>query len=251
MNKKVKVLLIGESWMIHMVETKGFDCFSADSYGVGTQYIGPALTTDEIEFHHMPCHTVGMDFPKSVEGLMEYGVILISDVGANTFLLPVETFLQSKTSTNKLEMLKEYVLLGGGLCMIGGYLSFMGIEGKGRYWKTPVEEVLPVNFLPHDDRVERPEGLEVVIQPSNHEILSGLPGKITGILGYNRALAKPDCQVLIKVGEDPFLTIGEFGKGRSAAYATDCAPHWSSQAFCESEAYRRLWRNLVKWLVKK
>jgi uncharacterized membrane protein len=41
--------------------------------------------------------------------------------------------------------------------MIGGYLSFAGIQGKTRYHDTPVETALAVTISPHDDRAERPE----------------------------------------------------------------------------------------------
>ena len=54
MVRKKKVLFIGETWMVHTVEAKGFDIFTADSYGTGTEYIKKALDTDEIEFHHIP-----------------------------------------------------------------------------------------------------------------------------------------------------------------------------------------------------
>ena len=249
MNKKIKALLIGETWMIRTTEAKGFDIFTADYYGTGYEYLQAALTTDEIEFHHIPCHLVDSQFPETLEGLKEYDVILISDIGANTFLLPVKTFLHYHKTPNKLELLKEYVLSGGGLCMVGGYLSFMGIEGKGRYNDTPVEEVLPVNFLKYDDRVEKPSSIDIQIDPSAHPIFNGMPDKISGIFGYNRAIAKEGCQVIAKAGDDPFITLGEFGQGRSVAYATDCAPHWSSVEFCETPAYKILWQNIVKWLA--
>ena len=249
MTKKIKALLIGESWMVHTVEAKGFDTFSADSYGLGTEYIQKALSTEDIEFVHMPCHMIDSEFPTTMEALGEYDVIMISDVGANTFLLPVETFLQCRSTPNKLKMLRQYVLDGGGLMMIGGYLSFMGIEGKGRYCGSPVEEVLPVRFLPHDDRQEHPEGIEVEIDSSRHPILNGVPERLSGILGYNRAIAKEGCDVLASVEGDPFIAAGEFGKGRSIAYATDCAPHWSSAEFCSSEGYKTLFQNMVRWLA--
>lgn len=249
MEKKIKVLFIGESWMVHMVETKGFDTFSADSYGLGTQYVKAALSGGEIEFHHLPCHLVDTEFPKSMEKLKEYQAVFISDIGANTFLLPVETFLQSKKTPNKLKMLRDYVLDGGGLCMVGGYLSFMGIEGKGKYHNTPVEEVLPVNFLTFDDRMEHPEGIAVEVDTKSHEIFEGVPSVIDGILGYNQALPKKDCRVLAQYEGDPIITIGEFGKGRSIAFATDCAPHWCSVEFCESQGYKRLFQNMVKWMA--
>ena len=250
MNKKIKVLLIGESWMVHTIEAKGFDVFTADHYATGIEFIEPVLTTDEIEFVHMPCHLVATTFPKTVEGLLEYDVILISDIGANTFLLSVETFLQCQRSVNKLELLKEYVKAGGGLCMIGGYLTFMGIEGKGKYSGTPIEEVLPINFLTHDDRQEHPEGIDLIIDVDSHEIFRGTDGKISGILGYNKAIPKESCNVVAAFENgDPYIVLGEFGKGRSIAYTTDCAPHWSSFDFCSSDTYRILWQNMVKWLA--
>ena len=36
--------------------------------------------------------------------------------------------------------------------MVGGYYSFQGINGGARYHGTPVEEALPVEILPYDDR---------------------------------------------------------------------------------------------------
>lgn len=249
MEKKIKVLFIGESWMVHTVETKGFDTFSADSYGLGTQYIKAALSAEDMEFHHLPCHLVDTEFPSSMEALKEYQAVFISDVGANTFLLPVETFLQSKRTPNKLKMLRDYVLDGGGLCMVGGYLSFMGIEGKGRYHHTPVEEVLPVDFLAYDDRAEHPEGIDVKMDAREHDILKGVPAVIEGILGYNRAIPKKESQVLAQYEGDPIIAVGQFGKGRSVAFTTDCAPHWCPVEFCETEGYRRLFRNMVRWMA--
>ena len=251
MGKIIKTLLIGESWMVHTVETKGFDQFSADYYGEGIEFIKPVLSTDGFEFYHMPCHRVTADFPDSAEGLKQYDAIIISDIGANTFLLPVETFLQCKKTPNKLQILKDYVLDGGGLCMAGGYLSFMGIEGKGKYQGSKLEEVLPVDFQNCDDRMEHPEGLDVSIDPMRHPILQGLPNKLSGILGYNRAYAKKDCKVIATIENDPFIVLGEFGKGRSIAYATDIAPHWASPEFCTSESYATLWRNMMRWLAKE
>ncbi|WP_262199294.1 glutamine amidotransferase, partial [Escherichia coli] len=75
------------------------------------------------------------------------------------FLLQNETFYQLKIKPNALESIKEYVKNGGGLLMIGGYLSFMGIEAKANYKNTVLAEVLPVIMLDGDDRVEKPEGI--------------------------------------------------------------------------------------------
>lgn len=249
MTKRIKVLFIGESWAVHIVEAKGFDVFTTDYYAEGTEYIKKALSTEEFEFVHLPCHLVEAKFPKTQEELQGYDAIVISDIGANTFLLPVETFLQSKRTPNKLKMLHDYVLNGGGLMMIGGYLSFMGIEGKGKYHGSYIEKILPVDFLPHDDRMEHPEGIDITIDVDSHEIFNGLPGKINGLLGYNKAKAKEGSLVLAEFEGDPIITLGKFGEGRSIAYATDCAPHWCSMEFCGSDGYNRLFQNMVRWLA--
>ena len=51
--------------------------------------------------------------------------------------------------------------------MIGGYFSFQGIDGRARWHRTPVEEVLPVECLPHDDRLEIPEGFSADVHGPN------------------------------------------------------------------------------------
>lgn len=248
---KTSVLLIGESWHTHIVEAKGADTFSYDTYQVATEHLEAVLNTDEIELSHMPCHLVAYDFPQSAEELKEkYDCVLISDCGANTFLLPEKTFLQYVPTPNKLEILRDYVKLGGGLCMVGGYLSFMGLEGKGRYNATPVEEALPVNFLTYDDRVELPQGVNFDVEPGMHAILAGLETVLPTVFGYNRAVLKEEAEAIMTYKGDPIISLMNYGKGRSIAYAMDCAPHWCSPDFCASSAYKTLWRNVVKWLAK-
>lgn len=250
MKNKISVLLIGESWFIHSIESKGFDHFTFDEYAVGTKWIKKALTTEEISFTHMPCHTVGDDFPETLEELKKFDVLILSDIGANTFLLPVKTFLQSQISVNKLDLIKEFVADGGALCMVGGYLTFQGIEGKGNYRGTAIEDVLPINLLVGDDRVEVPQGISVEVDTTKHSILKGMPEKWPVLLGYNKLIPKEDAKVIVDYKDDPIITVGTYKEGRVIAYATDCSPHWSSPEFCDWEYYNVLWQNMVKWLAK-
>ena len=56
--------------------------------------------------------------------------------------------------------------------MVGGYLSFQGINGAARFRGTSIEEILPVNILPYDDRIEIPQGFEIEVGSSgSHTIL--------------------------------------------------------------------------------
>ena len=82
-----------------------------------------------------------------------------------------------------------------------------------------------------------------------HPIAAGLGGEWPGVLGYNRLIPKPGAEVIAALNDDPMIVAGRYGAGRVVAYATDCAPHWSPEAFCEWEGYQRLWGNIVGWLT--
>ena len=120
----------------------------------------------------------------------------------------------------------------GGLAMIGGYFSFQGIDGRARWRRTPVEDVLPVECLPYDDRLEIPEGFSAVVDAnSNHPILNGLEGEWPLLLGANEVRLKPEAgiEVLASLPEDqgghPLLVTGTFENGRTLAWMSDVSPH--------------------------
>jgi uncharacterized membrane protein len=70
-------------------------------------------------------------------------------------------------------------------------------------------------------------------------------------LGYNRFSAHPDADVLLQMGPDPFLVVWEYGEGRSAAFASDCGPHWGPPAYLNWEHHDRFWAQFVGWLAKE
>lgn len=245
-----KVLFVGESWHVHVTEAKGFDTFSYDYYEEATGFIKAALEGCGAEFHHIPSHLVEQNFPTTLEGLKEYDVVMFSDVGANTMNLPMNVFQRLVPSVNKLELVKEYVRQGGAFVMIGGYLTFQGIQARGAYKRTAMEEILPVTLLEGDDRVERCEGISPYVVQPEHPTMAGLPETWPQVLGYNRLIAKQGAEVVAKVDEDPMIVLGTYGQGRTCAYATDCAPHWSPEAFCNWQGYGVLWSNLLTWLTK-
>ena len=250
MKEGLEILFIGESCIVHTVEYKGYDRFD------GTRYNEPALIMKEVfenqghSFTHIPCHRVHLDFPADQEQLAQYDVVILSDVGANTMLLHPDTSRFCKRTANKLTMLAEYVEAGGGLAMVGGYMSFMGIDARAKYKGTIMEQVLPVEMLTYDDRVEVPEGAILKMQEGADRILQQIPQEWPFILGYNRLIAKEEAQVLVACGDDPIITIGTYGKGRTMAYAADCAPHWAPPEMYQWEYYGRVWDCLVRWLQK-
>lgn len=244
-----KILFAGESWTSHTIHVKGLDSFTTSVYKEGVQWIRDAMQKAGHKFVYIPGQNVSEGFPFLMEELKEYDAIILSDIGANTFLLPDRTFSQSMPSPNRLDLICEYVREGGSLLMIGGYLTFQGIDAKGRYQGTAVEECLPVNLQVGDDRVEMPQGFQPVVTAPDHEILQGIPAEWPRFLGYNRFTAKPDAQVLMKAGEDPFLVTGRYGKGRTAAFASDCSPHWAPPGFVDWAYYPAFWNQLVSWMA--
>lgn len=116
---------------------------------------------------HIPNHLADLQFPNTYDDLSKYDVVILSYIGSNTLLLLSDTFNKGLPTPNRLVLLEEWVINGGGLGICGGYYPFGGINGAARYHQTRVESVLPVNILPHDNRIEIPEGAvpEVIRRP--------------------------------------------------------------------------------------
>ena len=251
---KHKILLAGESWVSTATHIKGFDQFPTVTYHQGAEPLLEALKDSPFDIHYMPAHLAQRDFPQSLEGLQAYDAVILSDIGANTLLLHPDTWIHSKRTPNRLKLLRDYVHGGGGLLMFGGYYSFQGINGGARFHKTAVEEVLPVEILPVDDRVEVPEGFDPKLV-ADHPILAGLPGPWPALLGFNEVKPKPGAQVLATVGAEygdlPLLVVGEYGQGRTLAWTSDIGPHWLPPDFAAWSGYGRLWSQALAWTIGK
>jgi uncharacterized membrane protein len=245
----MRVLLAGESWVTHSVHIKGVDSFDTSTYVEGADRLREALGRARIDVDYLPAHLVPPRFPGTAAELTGYDAVILSDIGANSLLLAPATFERSAVAPNRLASVEQYVRGGGGLLMIGGYLSFAGIEGKARYHGTPVEEALPVTISAVDDRAERPEGVHPAVTQPGHPVLDGVPGDWPALLGYNRLTARPAAQVLARCDADPLLAVGSHGAGRSAAFASDCAPHWCPPLFMDWPGYDPLFGNLIRWLA--
>jgi uncharacterized membrane protein len=150
---------------------------------------------------------------------------------------PRERFLPGQ-----LDILCNAVRNGAGLVMFGGWESYHGLFGE--YHATVLADVLPVTMLETDDRRNFSQG--VLLSPvQSHPILDGLPWETPPTVGgLNEFAAKPNATVLlnglplsillhdgksdcgISTKTYPMLVVGRYGQGRTAALATDVAPHW-------------------------
>jgi uncharacterized membrane protein len=251
-----KVLLAGESWVSTATHIKGFDQFPTVTYHQGADELLAALKDSSYDITFMPAHQAQRDFPQTMEALKAYDAVILSDIGANTLLLHPDTWINSKTTPNRLKLLRDYVGEGGALLMFGGYYSFQGINGGARYARTAVEDVLPVTCLRFDDRVEVPEGFTPVVTGSKaHPILEGLGTDWPVLLGYNEVELKPGAEVLATVsseyGSQPLLVTGTYGKGRSVVWTSDVGPHWLPPTFIAWDGYARLFSAMLDWATAK
>lgn len=250
---KKNVLLAGESWVSAATHIKGFDQFSSVTFHLGAEPLVTALAGSDIDLRYMPSHEAQVNFPSTMDSLSGYDVVVLSDIGSNTLLLHPDTWIRSQRTPNRLALIRDYVRAGGGLMMVGGYYSFQGINGGARYRGTAVEEVLPVEIMSYDDRVEVPEGFIPAVKSKKHPVVAGLGVEWPYLLGFNEVKAKSGAEVIATVsdayGNKPLLVAGRAGKGRSLAWTSDIGPHWLPLEFIAWDGYARLWKQAFAWLA--
>lgn len=174
----------------------------------------------------------------------------------------------------------ERVAGGCGLLMIGGWESYHGLGGD---WDgTPVADALPVHIASEDDR-RNLDSPVLVSRTTGHPIVDGLPweSRPPVIGGLNEFTPKANATVLLEANrfqatrtDDefhftpdrtfPLLVVGSHGAGRTAALATDVAPHWvgplvdwgperltacapGSHEVEVGDLYAKFFRQLVSW----
>ncbi|NQW88170.1 MULTISPECIES: glutamine amidotransferase [unclassified Frigoribacterium] len=245
-----RILIAGESWITATTHTKGVDEFTAHSYTEGVAQLRTALQAGGHEVVHLPAHLVATDFPETQEALDAYDVVVLSDIGVNSLQLAPAVFEKSIPGRDRVRELARWVEAGGALLMIGGYLSFSGWQGRAGYARTEIADVLPIEMLTGDDRVERPAGVVATVLDAEHPALGGAGTEWPLLLGYNRTVVKPGAVELARLDGDPLVVVGEAGAGRTAVFTSDCSPHWAPPAFCEEwDGYARVFNGIVSWLT--
>jgi len=247
-----KILYVGDgSAPLRMVIASPF---SVEFKGFGTYVWSEDFLRALGEAGHTVTHMQNWEaharFPQEPNELAQYDLVILSDVERDVLLLYPERE-RIPMGRDRLRLINEYVQSGGALLMLGGWSSFTGRMGVGMYHGTPVEAALPVECLPvNDDRVETPEGVYIEVVAPDHVIMQGIPwSECPMFLGYNRVKLKEGATLLARVGEDPFLAVWDYGKGRAMAFASDCAPHWAT-GFVSWQYYPRFWKQVVDWLTQ-
>lgn len=246
-----RVLVAGESWMTTSTHVKGVDEFSVHSYVEGVGPLKKALEAWGHEVEHMPAHLVPTSFPGTPEELDQHDAVILSDIGANSIQLAPDVFERFRPGHDRLAVLADWTENGGGLVMIGGYLSFSGFQARAAFRNTAIADVLPVEMCPEDDRWELPAGLAPVVNQPDHKVLGAAGGQWPSLLGYNRTVLKPEAELVASINGDPLLALVERGQGRSAVFTSDCSPHWAPTEFCEDwPGYAEVFGGIVDWVTK-
>ena len=200
--------------------------FGDDDMTRAAAYLCGIMTHADIPFERVD----STQSPSDILLQKPYDAFILSDY-------PRERFLPGQ-----LETITKAVRNGAGLAMFGGWESYHGLLGE--YHETILAEVLPITMLRTDDR--RNFAQSVLLSPvQSHPILDNLPWETPPLVGgLNELTAKPEAKILLNglplsirankgrldfsldTKTYPMLVIGEYGKGRTAALATDAAPHW-------------------------
>ena len=202
-------------------------------------------------------------FPQSLEKLLEYDVVIHSDIRRESF------------TTNQLDSIARLVEQhGGGFVMIGGNSAF----GRGGYHKTVLDRIIPLAMEGAFDNEANPTQLRVAANAWSHPLVNigGTPEntrriwteRFPTLYGYNRVeRAKPGATVL-GTGDDGviLLAVQQSGRGRTMAFTSDTTRSWGrdfetlwgepirrdrgfDEDNCDSRYYRSFWVNAVRWLA--
>lgn len=231
-------------------------------------YLAGIMSHYRIDYDYVPSDV------KFDESLFKdnYKAVIVSDY-------PAKNFLKSH-----LEMLADRVEGGTGFLMIGGWESFEGLAGK--YSGTRLADILPVEMSDSDDRINC-SGPFIVVRSCSHQITDELPfeSQSPAIGGLNSVKTKSDGTEILsarkfraefqngkfnfsQMQSFPLLVTGRFGKGPTAAFTSDVAPHWigpmvdwgcsritaKAPGGVEIEVgswYAQLFLNMIRWLCKE
>lgn len=112
-----------------------------------SRYLIRAMEQEGIRLEERPAPAL----PETAAALAGYDGVIFSDLAAR------------ELTDSQMAALRDYVeVLGGGFIMVGGMNSF----GVGGYFRTPIEEILPVKIKPPDQEIEHSIALVLVIDRS-------------------------------------------------------------------------------------
>ncbi len=257
--RKPHVLYLGD-WVFHLgptfietpfntTETKDCDLhFYGQRLKEALEPVADVTCLANWELYRLP--------PGRLESYLDKSsAVIVSDVEAKCFHLYPSFFDRSQrtgrvvTYPDRLGALRSWVAGGGGLLMLGGWLSFSGAREAGGWRRSVIADALPVECLVGEDLVESSAGFTSEVLLPRHPLAKSLPWRsFPPLFGYNELMARPGAEVIVQVRETghPLVVAGAHGKGRVFIYASDPAPHWGIN-FERWAGYDRFWQQAVQW----
>ncbi len=188
-------------------------------------------------------------FPSKAEDLFEYQGIVLGSVEAAFF------------TTTQQQMIKDFVdRRGGGLLFEGGRWAL----SDGGYNVPPFAELLPVTLPPRKDTFQRNFVAAELTDAGKNSLICRIeddPEKSVQhweVLPYlanyqDPGTPKPGAVVLARVdasGKRPPLLITEnYGRGRTAVFATGGSWRWRMQQPVDDMSQQTFWRQLLRSMV--
>ncbi|HZT38060.1 MAG TPA: glutamine amidotransferase [Bryobacteraceae bacterium] len=190
-------------------------------------------------------------FPTRVEELFAFDGLILGSVEANWF------------TEAQQELIKEFVdRRGGGVLFLGGRFGL----ADGGYKQPPFDEILPVT-LPSSKmtyHAQTPAYVELTGAGRDSLIcrLDDDPDanvqrwkKLPYLMNYQEAgTPKRGALVLAEAlpsskGRLPLLIIQNYGRGRTAVFATGGSWRWQMQMPLGDKSHEMFWQQLLRWLV--
>jgi uncharacterized membrane protein len=238
-------------------------------FGANGKRLNTASIDEETNERIYPVEHPTQGFPRTLTELLEYDVVIHSDIRKESF------------SSEQLQNIQRLVeQFGGGFVMIGGNSAF----GKGGYHRTILDRIIPTAMRQEDDSHARPFRLHVPSEAWSHPIIALGRSRAETELIWNKKLpllygynlverAKPGAVIL---GDDPtaptrsgarlVLAVQSIGRGRSMAFTSDTTRTWGkdfetlwgekiqpglplTEENCDGRYYRQFWVNAVRWLA--
>lgn len=233
--------------------------------GNNGQYLNTVDADPETGDRIFPVEHPTKGFPRTLSGLLEYDVVIHSDIKIASF--------SADQLANLAKLVEQY---GGGFVMIGGNSAF----GKGGYHRTILDRIIPVAMESSDDSDTRPIQLKVPAAAWTHPLIAFSDdrtetrkiwgSKFPTLYGMNRVeRAKPGATVLAQEdgGEgNVLIAVQDVGKGRSMAFTSDTTRSWgrefettwgepltggtrATEYNSDNRYYRQFWVNAIRWLA--
>jgi uncharacterized membrane protein len=189
-------------------------------------------------------------FPATVDELFKYQGIIIGGVEANYF------------TPTQLELLKQFVdRRGGGLLWLGGRGGF----SDGGWGKSSMADLLPVSLSDRKDTFHRDPATVELTAAGRDSLLCRLEDdsarnverwkKLPYLMNYHEAgTPKPGAVVLAELtptsrGRHPLLVTQNYGRGRTAIFATSGSWRWQMSLPLEDKTHEMFWQQMLRWMV--